>query len=323
MRKFYAVLLLILSVLLIESSLYAGTLNAGVQSWYVFWDSGLAKMNAQVIENQIKKELNSGIAGLPEFVNYEGLEIDNPESKGFILGPLLSYKTDDTIWEFRASMMLIGSYSTNVDSTVTVSGTFPIVGPATMPLTINTELTIDYKDIDLRAGRMITDKFGLFAGYIYQSYKSELESDYDFTFASTSMNSALNFKLDAYMHMIYGGVSFEQPVSSIFTAKANLGCGTPVAGKVEQNMKISGSFFNDDIVNDGGEVKSALMLFAELAVTAKVFEKINLDLGYQYRRLNIKVEKLDLEADGSANDTADETDIFQGITFAATYSFNL
>lgn len=323
MKKVYPVFLIILCGLLSMNYAEAGTIKVGGQGRYVMWDSGIAKMNAQAIENQLRKEMDQGVVGLSEFSSFSGLEVGDPEIKGTIFGPQISYETDDKNWEFNASMMLIGSYSTSVDTSVNVTGTFPFVGSVTTPMTIKTDFEIDYKDIDLRASRMIIDNLSIFAGYIYQSYTSKFEANYQFQFSTLSMGSALNFSLDAYMHMLYGGVSYKKPLNSMFTVKGDLGIGTPVAGKVEQEMKISGSFFNNDIKNNGGEVKSALMMFGELNLIINIMENINLDLGYQYRRLNVKVEKLDLNADGLANESKSETDIFHGVKIAATYNFNI
>ncbi len=280
-------------------------------------------MNTQTLENQIEKELDQGVIDLAP-ASYEGLDIGDPESSGYMCGPRFAYETDDRKWEFTASSMLLGSYTTDVESEVSVSATFPIIGPTTMGLPISTSLDIEYKDIDLRAKRNLNKNWGLFAGYIYQSYTSELEADYSFTFNSMTMSSSLSFKLDAFMHMLYGGFSYTRPVGETFTFNGNFGCGTPVAGKVEQDLTLSGSYLTGgDITNDGGEVKMAFMGFGEISMAMKVKEKVKLELGYQYRRLTVKVEKLDLDADGNADESTDETDVFHGVTFAATYLINL
>lgn len=84
-------------------------------------------------------------------------------------GPVLSYETDNKKWEFRGSFMWFGKYTASVDSTVTVSANLPFPGSATVPLTINTEMEMEYKDIDLQAKRMITGTFGILGGGITSS----------------------------------------------------------------------------------------------------------------------------------------------------------
>jgi len=324
MKKYFLIGIFIFFGLTHEIPLFAGTLSAGVQSWYVWWDSGLAKMNAQTVENQIRKELEQGqldVSG--DFLGYQGFEVGDPVSSGFIYGPVFSYKTEDKVWDIRASLMWFGSYSTSVDSTVTLTGSFPFVGSVSMPFAIKTDLEIKYKDLDLRVKRMFTENLGLFGGYMFQSYTSEFDSNYNFAFSTLSMNSVMNFKLDAQMHMLYAGLSGESSIGSMFAVNGNIGLGTPVAGKVKQNMTVSGNYFNNDISNSGGEIKAALMMFGEVSGSMKIAEMVRLDLGYQYRRLTVKVEKLDLNADGIANESKNETDIFHGVTFAASYLVNL
>ena len=59
MKKFTVFSLFIAGVLFFTGvdTLSAGTLSLEGQAWYVMWDSGLAKMNAQIVEAQLQKEL--------------------------------------------------------------------------------------------------------------------------------------------------------------------------------------------------------------------------------------------------------------------------
>ena len=322
MRKYFIIGLFLVCGMLFGTSAFAGTLSVGAQGWYVNWDSGLAKMNAQVVEAQLKRELDKGVIDLGDLGSYEGLDVGDPESSGFLAGPRISYQTDDKKWEFRLSSMLFGSYSTSVDASVRVTANFagfPI--PATLP--ISADFEIEYRDVDLRTTRMLSNNFGVFGGAIYQSYSSELETNYAFSFNSTSMSSSLKFKLDAWMAMLYAGLSYRRPLGTMFSFTGNIGAGCPVAGAVEQDLAITGSFFNNTITNDGGEIKMAFMGFAEIALGMKLGDRVALELGYQYRRLTVKVDKVDLNADGNADESTSETDVFQGVTFAASYLLNL
>lgn len=323
MKKYFIIGLFLACGMLISTSAFAGTLSVGAQAWYVKWDSGLASMNAQMVEAQLRRELDKGVLNLGEMTSYEGLEIGDPESSGFLAGPRVSYQTEDKKWDFRLSSMLFGAYSTTVDTSVRVSATFPIVGSITQSLPISTDFEIEYRDIDLRATRMLTENIGVLAGAIYQTYSSEFESNYSFTYQSSSMSSSLKFKLDAWMAMLYAGLSYRHPLGTMFSFTGNIGAGCPVAGAVEQDLAITGSFFNNTITNDGGEIKMAFMGFAEIALGMKLGERVNLELGYQYRRLTVKVDKVDLNADGNADESTSETDIFHGVTFAASYLLNL
>ncbi|HPB83650.1 MAG TPA: hypothetical protein PK200_16530, partial [Spirochaetota bacterium] len=134
-------------------------------------------MGTQTVETQLKKEVAEGVAGLPDFASYQDLDVGEPESSGFLFGPRISYETDDKNWTFSAAAMLFGSYSTSIDSSVSVTANFAgFTVPATLP--ISTDLDIEYREIDLRALRMLTNNFGVFAGYMYQSYSTDLDANY-------------------------------------------------------------------------------------------------------------------------------------------------
>jgi hypothetical protein len=324
MKNYLSVsLMIILLYSFMSGTAHAGNLKPGIQGSYLLWDSGAAAMNVSILENQIKKELDQGVADLGDLADYENLEISDPETTGYMFGPVLSYETDDKKWEFRGALMWFGKYTTSVDSTVSVSANFPILGSVTQPLSINTTMEMEYRDIDLRVKRMITDTFGLLAGYNFQSYKSEIESDYGFTFSSMSMSASMDFTLDSYMHLIYLGVPFRKEFSPLILIKGSLGGGIPVAGKAEQELVINSTFFNEDITNNDGKVVMAYLVFGDVMLGIRPAANLTLWAGYQYRRFSMKFEELDMNADGISDESADATDIYHRITFLAEYNISL
>ncbi len=314
--------LAIMAGLSAREPLQAGTLSAGGQSWYVWWDSGMAKMTAASVEAQLKREMNSATG--VNFTNYGGLEVGDPESRGFIYGPLLGYQTDDKKWDFTLAMMWWGTYSTKVPSSVTITGTFPIIGSATQKLGINTDLTVEHKDIDFRAAYKLTDLFLVFGGYKYQSYETAIKADYLFNLTSP-MSAALDFSMKAQMHMPYAGVGIMQPFYDIFTAKANAGVGLIAGGNIDQKLSIrsSNSIMNADYSFDKGKVEMAYCLMGDAAVAVKLVNRVNLELGYQYQRFTFKVKDVDLNADGRAEESGSETDVFHGVTVKAVMLFDI
>ena len=58
MKQIYAVLVFPLFLFMLIPLADAGTLSVGAQSWYVWWDSGLAKLNADIVESSIKNEMD-------------------------------------------------------------------------------------------------------------------------------------------------------------------------------------------------------------------------------------------------------------------------
>ncbi len=318
-----AVVMIILLHSVMTGPAHGGNLKPGIQGSYLRWDSGVAAMNVDILENRIKKELDQGILSLGDLAGYENLDISDPETTGYVYGPVLSYETDNKKWEFRGSFMWFGKYTTSVDSTVTVSANVPFLGSATVPLTINTEMEMEYKDIDLQAKRMITGTFGILGGYNFQSYKSEIESDYAFTFMSTSMSASMDFKLDSFMHLLYLGIPFQKDISPLFLFKGTLGAGIPVAGKAKQKLVISSTFFNEDITNDNGRVVMAYLVFGDAAVGIRPVPNLTIWAGYQYRRFSMKFEDLDMNADGVSGESSTKADNYHRITFLAEYGISL
>jgi hypothetical protein len=184
-------------------------------------------------------------------------------------------------------------------------------------------MEMEYKDIDLRVKRMITDTFGLLAGYNFQSYRSDIESEYGFTFASMSMSASMDFTLDSCIHLIYLGVPFQKEISPLFLVRGSLGAGIPVAGKAEQKLVISSTFFTRDITNNDGKAVMAYLVFGDVALGVRPAPNLTLWAGYQYRRFTMKFEELDMNADGISDESAEETDIYHRITFLAEYNISL
>jgi len=134
-----------IALLLVPVFTSAGTLSPGVQAWYVSWQSGMAKLNADIIEAQLKKELDAAdINGtFGGNINGYSLDVGDPESSGFVLGPSLRYTTDDRLWEFNISLIWFGAYTANIDTIFTLNTTglpFPLKG--SIPFTVNSELEI-------------------------------------------------------------------------------------------------------------------------------------------------------------------------------------
>ena len=121
------------------------------------------------------------------------------------------------------------------------------------------------------------------------------------------------------MFLPYVGIGLKANISDMFSTEINLGGGVPVAGAVDQHLLISGSVFTDDITNDGGKMTMAYLFFGEVEMGFKLGSKVNLRLGYQYRYFTVKVEEIDLDADGNADESSEEVDVFHGVTFAAEY----
>lgn len=309
--------------IILTGTLHAGTLSMGGRSFYAQWDSGMARMTAAAVEAQLKREMEAGVAGLGEFSNYSNLEVGDPEGRGFIFGPVLGYQTDDRKWDATLSLMWFGSYTTSIDSGVDVTGDFPFVGSVTQRLGITTKLDIEHRDIDLQVGYMLTDLLRAFAGYRYQSYETAIRADYAFTFASQSAYANLDFEMKAVMHMPYAGAGIVLDVSDNLTAKVNAALGLVVGGSIDQKLAMQSPYFNQEYRFTGGKVEMAYCLMGNASIAYKIMQRVNIELGYQYQRFAIKLSDVDLNADGQADESGSETDVFHGLTLGATVLFSL
>lgn len=319
--KFSRAAIVVIAALCIPAFSAAGTLSPGVQAWYVSWQSGMAKLNADIIEAQLRQELVAADITSSFNANISGytLDVGDPEGSGFIFGPAISYETDDRNWEFNLSLMWIGSYTTNIDTSfiLNVTGLGPFNG--NIPFKVNSELEIAHRDIDLRARRKITDNISAFAGYKYQSYETSIASHYNINYGSAIIfASNLDFSFFAEVHMPYAGFGYRHPLGESFTLSANLGLGVPIGGRAEKTLTINGTDYSENF-----DIKMAWAVMADISIVYVMGGNVELHLGYQYQRFTLSVENIDIDQDGQSDDSGDYVDVFQGVTFAALYRFGI
>ncbi len=314
----------------IATSLAAGTVSVGIQSYYAWWDSGMAKMAANSLEAQLTRDMDQAVISIGNLAAYGDLEVGDPEGHGFIYGPVLGYRTDDKKWDFELRIMWFRSYTASVNASVSVTGTGgipPFVGPTTATLPYNTDLTIAHRDIDVKAGYMLTELFRLFAGYKFQSYETGISAEHNFNYFGQTFTASHDFTFASQMHMPYAGGGIRLRFSDWLTAGADFGFGLIVAGSMQQDMKIRGNIAGTPVAADfdfdGGKVEMAYCLMGNLAVGMKFGNSFSLEVGYQFQRFTFKVKDADLDADGQANDSGSESDLFHGFTVQAVYLINL
>jgi hypothetical protein len=320
--NFSRIATVVLMLLCVTAFASAGTLSPGVQAWYVSWQSGMAKLNADIIEAQLRKELSVADVNGTYGGNISGysLDVGDPESSGFIFGPAIRYETDDNLWEFNLSVMWFGAYTTNIDSTFTLYTTglpFPFTN-GSIPFTVNSELEVAHRDIDFRVRRAITDRVSAFAGYKYQSYETSIESHYNINYDAIQFASNLDFSFFAEVHMPYAGLGYRHPFGDSFSLAANLGLGVPVGGRAEKELNINGTDYSENF-----KIKMAWAVMADIGLVYVMGGSVELRLGYQYQRFTLSVEEIDLDQDGRSNDSGDYVDVFQGVTFAAMYRIGI
>lgn len=329
-KKLFILFVVFFCFFVFFSSIEAGIFSAGLQSYYAWWDSGMAKMAANALEAQLKRDMDQAIINIGNVTGYGDLEVGDPEGRGLIYGPVIGYQTDDKKWDFQLALMWFGSYTTHVDASVSVTGTgtFPFVGPSvTATLPYNTDLTIEHRDIDFQAGYMVTGLFRLFAGYKYQSYETGISAEYNFNYFGQNFYASHDFTFLSQMHMPYLGGGAIINISGWIDARASIGLGLIVAGSMEQDNQIrgniAGTFIDASYDFDGGKVEMAYCLMGSIALTMKFAGSVNVEFGYQFQLYTFKVKDMDLDADGQADDSGSETDLFHGFTVRAVYLVNM
>ncbi len=307
------------------SSASAGTIYAGAQAWYSFWNSGMARLQSDIAESAIKLKLAEYETQINSLVSTLGtaggtdVEVKDPETKGYLAGPVAGYITSDKLWRFELSAMLFGAYTSTVDTAVNINYTVPIFGSKTIPVEISTELEIEQKEINFEARRNLTDYFGLLAGYKYLAFKTDLDMDYDFTIADTALfttENSIMFKSD--MHLLYLGACGNYPVTDKLNISAGLAFGIPFAGSSESELIIDGTNYASDY-----EIKMAYLVMGNIGLVYTLADAVNIELGYRLRMLTLKVADIDADLDGDADGASDYNDLFHGAYLNAVYMFDI
>ncbi len=129
--------------------------------------------------------------------------------------------------------------------------------------------------------------------------------------------------MKAVMHMPYAGAGIILGVNDNLSAQANAALGLVVGGSIDQKLTMQSPYFNQNFKFTGGKVEIAYCLMADVSIAYTIMQHVKLELGYQYERFTLSLSDTDLDADGQADDSGSETDVFHGLTLGATILFSL
>lgn len=303
----------------------AGTLYAGAQAWYSLWDSGMARLQADIAESAIRlktkeyeSQINNLVSSLGTFRGTEA-KIEDPETKGYLAGPVLGYTTSDKLWTFELTAMLFGSYTSEMNAAININYSAILIGKQTVPVDISTELEIEQREINMEARRGLSDFFEVIAGYKYLGYETELNMDYDITILGTTLFTTENrvmFKSE--MHMLYAGAGAHYSLMNNLNAKAGLSLGLPFYGNSENELIIDGTDFSTDY-----EIETAYFIMGNIALNYILSDTVSIDIGYHLRRLTLTVANVDKNLDGKTEDPSDYNDLFHGGYLSAVYLMDI
>ena len=320
MKKGNLFLSIIIMTISSTSFMYAGTLTAGINANKVWWDSGMAKMTADAVENKLKQDLDQAVIDLVDFDAYDDLDVSDPSIHGFIFSPFLSYTTDNNKWQYTLDFNCFGNYTSSIDASVDLTADYPIFGMQTKTQDIESDIEIEQKDIRVQAAYNITDMLNVFAGYAFQSYQCSVKSDYAFTFnSSPAMQGEIDYSMESKLHMLFIGAGTDIKLSDRFSLNGSFAPGVIVGGSVDQEIKVNSTSFTFN----NGKVESAYCIMGDIGLTTKIVENLTMNLGYQIQYFTFKVKDVDLDSDRSADDSESKSDLFQGITIGLAYSYNL
>jgi hypothetical protein len=188
MRKTIIISILAISFLFLfmqARSLQAGTMMIGAKAWYAEWDSAVAKALGEYL-----------VVALDD---YYGITMDATISpgRGFLLGPLIGYLTDDNKWSFSAAFMLLSTFK----QMSTFEGTGLYEG---VDMDVTTGL--NRMDFDASASYLLSNYFKVIAGV------KLLIASYDVNFKIEGYPEEDFVEVDSRSYMPTVGLALAYPV---------------------------------------------------------------------------------------------------------------
>ncbi|UCG77888.1 MAG: hypothetical protein JSV21_09990 [Nitrospirota bacterium] len=277
MRRFILVLFIVLIALIIVLPLNsdAGDYFVGVKGYYSFWDSGIL--------DWLEKDI--AVAFL---VNRVQFEAKRDIGSGYMVGPLLGYRTDDGKLSVSFAPMVLSSFDQDWAGT---AGAMNPRGTA----------RLDRQDYDLAVSYALNGMFKAFFGYKYQ--QMELKLDMTYTLMGTQVD---RYIVDAHAHVPTFGVGAAYPVMDKVVLSGQAGISYPM-----MDMKIT----NENGVTEDILPQGQLGFNTEINVTYQAIENVLVQLGYRYQMF---------EFTGRApgrTEAITSRDITHGVTLAVFYTF--
>lgn len=185
----------ILSVIFLTTPIIseAGGFNLGVKGWYTIWDSAVL--------DWFEKNLITDLASLGRTI-----DASKDSGSGYLLGPLISYQTNDGKWSASLAAMVFSSFSQDWDGSAA-------------GMDMDADVDLERYDIDLALSYSLNKYMWLFIGYKYQ----DMNMDFRLTYTATMGTITNEYKLESSVHIPTGGVGFVYPITDKLALGLQLG----------------------------------------------------------------------------------------------------
>ena len=257
----------------------AGTFIGGAKGWYASWESSVLKW--------FEKDIAAGFQEMGMTLNTK-----RDPGSGYLLGPLLSYQTDDAKWSFSFAPMIFSSFSQ--DWSGTASG-----------MALQSTVELERKDYDLAANYSLFKNMKVFVGYKHQVVNMDFTLTYD-----TSMGpNTFYYTLESTVMMPTAGVGFAYPISDKLAGGLQLGLLYSIP-TLKMNVISGGTSQTTDL-----DPYPSLGFNGEVSLNYQPMESFFIQLGYRYQIFQLQTRSEQRWEKTKSND------ITHGIVLSVLYVF--
>ena len=230
----------------------AGTYMLGVKGWYTTWESSVLDWFEQ---NLVLEFASLG----------RNIKASKDAGSGHLVGPLMSYQTDDGKWSASFAAMVFSSFKQDWEG-------------AAAGMEMDADVGLDRIDFDLAVNYSLNKYISFFVGYKYQ------DMDMDFTLAYTTMMGDMTnkYKLESGVHIPTAGAGFVYPVSDKIALSAQLG----LLYSIPDLIMTDNEGTRYDIWPRGG-----FGFNGEININYQPTENLIIQLGYRYQRFQMEARK--------------------------------
>jgi|GEM_PF-2925750 len=296
------IVLIFTFMLLLPASAFAGRYSMGVDAWVVFWDSAIGSVISDNLDGFIQQELDAQVGVT---IDSHTISTDGKAGKGLMMGPSLTWETNDRTWAVSVAGMCSAIISQKIDSSGSARS-----GMLYIPLTVTSDIQLTRMEIQTEGRYRFLKYFSAFAGYQYMYYN--IDAKFKGGVAALYTTSTREATVTSNIHFPLAGVGVEYPVFSWLTLGLDIASGYMFA---DAEAEFDGSKGDIDI-----EPKMGMM--AALKGVWKVSKTFEITFGYRFQYLSFDMTSdVDLDADTVTPDKTSKKETFHGIVFGGRYRF--
>lgn len=294
-------------------SVSAARYSAGVEAWYVFWDSAISGVVEDGIDSYVKAEIDQVVAD-NSAVSGHTISADKKIGNGLMMGPSFTFETDDRKW----SASVKGMFSVYIGQKMNFPGSLTydtghLIGTVNVPLNVSSDITLSRYEVMAEGRRRFLEYFTVFAGYLYMYYNIDAKFTGGASYSGINLYSlSRRAEVTSHIHFPLLGLGAEYPVMKELKLGLDIASGYMFA---DAEAVFEGSKGNIDIEPQFG-------FMTTLKADWSLSETIVLSFGYRFQYLAFDMTSdLDLNGDTSVPDKTSKNETFHGITLGCRYNF--